>query len=104
MNNTKLNLLKTDRDICKKIKPNANVILYFKSPLKTNRIIKFDDNTWMHIETPMSNGEGFLMAQKNAITHDSFYNVLEKHIDKQGRLIYLYEIIDIKDSPINRHM
>jgi hypothetical protein len=100
----KFNLLKTDRDICKKYKPNANVIFYFKSPLKTNRVIKFDDNTWMHIETSMSNGEGFLMTQKNAIKLDSFYNVLEKHIDKQGRLIYLYEIVDIKDSPINKHI
>jgi hypothetical protein len=58
----------------------------------------------MHIETSMSNGEGFLMTQKNAIKLDSFYNVLEKHIDKQGRLIYLYEIIDINDSVIKKHI
>ena len=100
----KFNLLKIDRDICKKFKPNANVVFYFKSPAKTNRTIKFDDNTWMHIETPMSNGDGFKMLQKNAIKYNGFYNVLEKHIDKQSRIIYLYEIIDIKDSPISKHM
>lgn len=98
------NMLKIDERVCKQYKPNAKVIMYFKSPCKTNRVIKFDDNTWMHIETSMSNGEGFLMAQKNAIKHDSFYNVLEKYTDKQGRIIYLYEIIDIKDSPINKHI
>lgn len=97
-------MLKIDERVCRQYKPNAKVIMYFKSPCKTNRVIKFDDNTWMHIETSMSNGEGFLMAQKNAIKHDMFLNVIGKHIDKNGRLIYLYEIVDINNSIINKHI
>lgn len=98
------NMLKIDERVCKQYKPNAKVITYVKSPCKTNRIIKFDDNTWMHIETSLSNGEGFKMLQKNAIKHDMFLNVIDKHIDKNGRLIYLYEIVDINNSIINKHI
>lgn len=99
-----MNMLKIDKDICKRYKPNANVTFYFKSPCKTNRTIKFDDNTWMHIETSLSNGDGFLLTQKNAIKHDMFLNVIEKHTDAQGRIIYLYEMVDINDSIIKRHL
>lgn len=97
-------LLKVDKDICKKYKPNAKVVTYIKSPCKTNRMIKFDDNTWMYIETSLSGGNGFLMHQKSFIEQDLFLNVLNKYVDKQGRIIYLFNCIDIKDSVLNKHM
>lgn len=101
MNN--FNLLKVDKDICKRYKPNANVVSYFKSPLKSNRVIKFDDNTWMHIETELARNEGFSMLQKNAIKDDLFANVLNKYIDN-NRIIRLYELIPIEQSIMKDYM
>ena len=103
MNN--FNLLKVDKDICKRYKPNANVVSYFKSPLKSNRVIKFEDNTWMHIETALARNEGFAIMQRNAIQDNLFLNVFEKHVDeKYNRIIRLYTIKPIQESVMKEYI
>ena len=100
-----MNMLKVDEKICTQYKPNVKVISYFKSPLKSNRIIKFEDNTWMHIETALARNEGFAMMQRNAIQENLFLNVFEKHVDeKYNRIIRLYTIKPIQESVMKEYI
>ena len=52
-----IQMLKVDVNLCKTYMPNVKVKQYFKSPSKMIRIIQFESNDFMSIESQCMDGE-----------------------------------------------
>lgn len=91
-------MLKIDVKICNQYKPGITVKYYHCTPSKMIRTIQFEDDTWMCIETDESDGSHFSLIQKYAVMCDCYVDVLERHVDKQGRTIRIYKTLPMIES------
>lgn len=79
-------MLKIDKKICDKYKPNVGVKTYLKTPNKCARVILFEDNTIMTIKTDLlANSE-----IENILVNYKQLSLIESHEDKQNRIIKIY--------------
>lgn len=91
-----MEMLNIDKKLVKQYKPDGIVIDYYKSPCKTTRIIRFDDNTSMMIST--KDTEGFSILQKQLLMNDYCMDILQRHEDKEGRVIRIYRTVPLKEK------
>lgn len=89
-----MKILKVDEKIIKKIKPNHSVIDYFTTPSKYGRLVRFDDNTIVLIETKGAEGEMFNSVMKNITeTSKQQIQVIDSFKDKEERQITHFCIV-----------
>lgn len=86
-------MLKTDLKLCDKIKPNINVKHYTCSPFKTSRLVWFEDNTFMHVETPFGGGDMFKQIE-NYTKQNNLKLELIQNIKEKKHTINLFKLVE----------
>lgn len=73
-------ILKIDKKLFSKYHPNVGFKSYFKTPSKMSRTMWFEDDTFMTIESPSTNGQMFDEVLQNSPLKDEI-EILSKIID-----------------------
>ena len=73
-------ILKIDKKLFEKYKPNVGFKSYFKTPSKMSRTMWFEDDTFMTIESPSTNGAMFTEVLQASPQKDEI-EILSKIVD-----------------------